>query len=114
MTRRILVTITALLVSLGLAGLAQAAEVVEGTGQVRGKNLLARTLTLQDTVYSVTPQTVFLDAEGGRLTFEQFPVAQQHLGGWPLSGETMVKFEANVSRSGAELRRLQALGRVPR
>lgn len=114
MTKRILTTIAALAVSLGLAGLAHSAEVVEGTGQVRGKDLLARTVTVQNTVYSVTPDTVFLDANGGRLTFEQLPVARQHLGGWVLTGDTMVEFEARVSRSGAELHRVQATGRVPR
>jgi len=113
MTKGILATTAAVLVTLGLSGPAGAADVVEGTGQVRGKDLVSRTLTLQDTVYHVTPETVLLDAEGARLTFEQVPVARQHLGGWPLSGDTIVEFEARISRSGAELHRMQALGEVP-
>lgn len=113
MSKRILATMVAALLTLALSGPAGAAEAVDGTGQVRGKDLVSRTLTVQDTVYRVTPDTVFLDATGGRLSFEQFPVARRHLGGWVLDGETMVRFEARVSRSGAELRRVQALGEVP-
>ena len=73
--------------ALVLATAAGAAERARGSGLLRDKDLVQRTVTIDDGVYRVVDGTVIEDLDGDELTLEDLPLTDTQL------PEFMVEFE---------------------
>lgn len=106
----------ALLVGAALAaGPAGAGDALEGTASVRGVDVVAHTVTLDSRIFRVDDRTSIVDAGGKRIALAELPVAQSVGGGWRLSGDSTVRYEATEGRgSHPLLTSLRILGRIPR
>jgi hypothetical protein len=95
-------------------GPAGAGEALEGTASVRGVNLVAGTVTLDSRVFAVDDRTSIVDAGGKRIGLAELPVAESVGGGWRLSGDTTVHYEATEGRGpNPLLTSLHITGQIP-
>jgi hypothetical protein len=111
----LLVALTATVALLLGAGAATSAEPVHGYGIVMGRDVLARTLKINATVYVVTAQTRIKDLEGHSVSFEDLKIYASTKGvAHRMDDATKVKFVAHYTKNEWVLDSVTRIDQLPR
>ena len=107
-------TIGALVLGLALMAFPVASVAEEQVGIVLEKDVEAKTLTLEGgVVLHVSPRTVMTGASGQRISFADLPHAEFRDGGYAVSGDEGILYEASGSERKLNASRIQLLGTIP-
>ena len=102
-----------ILAALGLANPA-ASETDMAHGIVLAKDAKAQTLRLADgTLLKVSPRTVILGVAGERIGFGQIPAAEPKDGGFAVSGDEGIRYEAVWSGRKVSASRIELMESIP-
>lgn len=106
-------------VVIGVAGLCAVAMTAAADTQTRGfgivmsRDVARSTLEIGNTVFKVTPQTVFKDAEGNPTTFAGLAIFDVHQGLFSLDEATKVAWVGVSDSEGTQLQSVVVIKELP-